>query len=385
MKTNTPKLRFKEFTDEWQEKKLGEIVDFKNGKAHEQDIVESGKYIVLNSKFISTEGKIKKFTDKQTCPVRHNDIVMVMSDIPNGKAIAKCFYIDANDKYTLNQRICSLTAGSSYEPRFLIRKINRNRYYLKFDDGVSQTNLKKDDVLNLPLLTPQKPEQQKIADFLTAVDDKVQKLEEKKKAFEKYKKGIMQAIFSQKIRFKPDGKLARRSLGEVGYPDWEEKRFDDALISLPTKSHQILNSQFSKQGKFPVVDQGQQKIAGYSDDSSHLFSNVPVIVFGDHTTFLKYVDFNFIVGADGTKLLHSKNGDNLKFLYYELEQNKLTPEGYKRHFSVLKMLKLTIPVIEEQEKIAEFLTALDDKINLINNQLEQSKFFKKSLLQRMFV
>jgi type I restriction enzyme, S subunit len=116
-----------------------------------------------------------------------------------------------------------------------------------------------------------------------------------------------------------------------------------------------------------------------------LFVDVPVIIFGDHTTFLKYIDFNFVVGADGTKILQAKSGDNLKYLFYALEHNKLVPEGYKRHFSVLKTLTLPIPNKSEQQKIADFLTSLDNKIDLINKELEQSKLFKKSLLQQMFV
>ena len=94
---------------DWEEKLLGDVVVFKNGKAHENCVVEDGRFIIVNSKFISTEGEIRKYSNHQLEPLNTNDIVMVMSDVPNGKALAKCFYIESDNEFTLNQRICSLT------------------------------------------------------------------------------------------------------------------------------------------------------------------------------------------------------------------------------------------------------------------------------------
>jgi type I restriction enzyme S subunit len=85
--------------------KLGEIADFRNGKGHEKAIAEDGKFIVVNSKFISTNGQVVKFTNQQISPLYIEDILIVMSDLPNGKALAKCFLVDENNRYTLNQRI----------------------------------------------------------------------------------------------------------------------------------------------------------------------------------------------------------------------------------------------------------------------------------------
>lgn len=161
-----PKLRFKEFTDEWQVKTLGDLVTFKNGKPHEQDIDSEGKFVVINSKFISTSGRVKKYVNKQIEPVNKDDIVMVMSDVPNGKAIAKCFLVDESSKYTLNQRICALIATGNNSSRFIFYKVDRNNYYLGFDNGVSQTNLRKDEVLDCPILAPNPAEQEKIAQFM---------------------------------------------------------------------------------------------------------------------------------------------------------------------------------------------------------------------------
>ena len=192
-----PKLRFPEFRDggEWEEKTLEQVARYENGKAHEQDIDEEGEYIVVNSKFISTEGEVKKFSHSANLLAEKDDILMVLSDIPNGKAIAKCFYVDKDDTYTVNQRICKLTAKDTVST-MLFYILDRNAYFLDFDDGVKQTNLKKDDVLNCPILLPKdKTEQQKIVDCLSSVDELITAQSLKIEALKSHKKGLMQQLF----------------------------------------------------------------------------------------------------------------------------------------------------------------------------------------------
>lgn len=192
-------LRFKdddgkEFPD-WESKKLGEVVEFRNGKAHERDISEFGNYIVVNSKFISTVGRVKKYSDSQIAPLFSNEIVMVMSDVPNGKALSKCFIIDEDNKYTLNQRICALKTVSC-NSTLLFYVLNRNKYYLSFDSGVGQTNLTKDEVVNCPIHIPVSiAEQTKIANFLSAIDEKINQTQTQIQKTEQYKKGLLQKMF----------------------------------------------------------------------------------------------------------------------------------------------------------------------------------------------
>ncbi len=194
--TNLPKLRFPDFKNSpvWQEKKLECVINFYNGKAHEKNIVEHGKYIVVNSKFISTNGTVKKYTNNPKLLANTGDIVMVMSDVPNGKAIAKCFRINQENYYTINQRICLLKPIKN-NSNFLFFILNRNKYYLNFDDGVKQTNLKNNDVLNCPLNIPELPEQQKIADCLTSLDDLITAQSQKIETLQQHKKGLMQQLF----------------------------------------------------------------------------------------------------------------------------------------------------------------------------------------------
>lgn len=195
---DVPDLRFPEFqgqATEWQSTLLGAVVDYENGRAHENEIDDEGDLIVVNSKFISTDGKVVKRTNTPYCLADKEDILMVLSDVPNGRAIAKCFFVDQSGKYTVNQRICRLRS-KNVNSKLLFYLINRNPYFLSFDDGVKQTNLKKGEVLECPLMVPSSPiEQQKIADLLSSIDNLIIATEQRIKSLEKHKKGLMQQLF----------------------------------------------------------------------------------------------------------------------------------------------------------------------------------------------
>lgn len=194
---NVPDLRFLEFQGktEWQRTLLGAVVDYENGRAHENEIDEEGDFIVVNSKFISTDGEVVKRTNTPYCLADKEDILMVLSDVPNGRAIAKCFFVDQSEKYTVNQRICRLRS-KNVNSKLLFYLINRNPYFLSFDDGVKQTNLKKSEVLECPLMIPSSPiEQQKIANLLSSIDDLIIATGQRIKSLERHKKGLMQQLF----------------------------------------------------------------------------------------------------------------------------------------------------------------------------------------------
>jgi len=177
---------------------LNDIIDFRNGKGHEKHIIENGKYIVVNSKFVSTNGSIKKYSENQICPIYKNDILMVMSDLPNGKALAKCFFVDENDKYTLNQRICALSVrkDSEIDARFLYYILNRNKQLLKYDNGADQTNLRKDDILKINIPIPPLSVQQVIVNILDNFSqleiELMKELEAHRKQFEFYKSKLLE-------------------------------------------------------------------------------------------------------------------------------------------------------------------------------------------------
>lgn len=168
--------------------------------------------------------------------------------------------------------------------------------------------------------------------------------------------------------------------------EWEEKKVIDTFKIISIRNIQIKNSEIKKKGKYKVVDQGKDLVAGFSD-KNNIFKNVPVIIFGDHTTIIKYIDFEFIVGADGVKILTNKDSsNNLKYLFYNLQENNVEQEGYKRHFTLLSERYLQIPLEQnEQQKIADCLSSLDEQIAAEEEALEALKAYKKGLLQQMFV
>lgn len=197
----TGKVRHKGFKEKWKKRRLYEVADFRNGKGHEKSIDEKGRYVVVNSKFISTSGAIRKYSNSYLSPLNLEDIVMVMSDVPNGKAIAKCYLIEADGLYTLNQRICALKAKNC-DARFLFYLLNRNKYFLKFDNGVGQTNLRKNQILSCPFLMPNLEEQKLIATILSNADEEKKSLEVFLGSIKHQKKGLLQRLLTGAIRIK---------------------------------------------------------------------------------------------------------------------------------------------------------------------------------------
>jgi type I restriction enzyme S subunit len=137
---------------------------------------------------------------------------------------------------------------------------------------------------------------------------------------------------------------------------WRRIPFADAISDESGGNVKTPQSEFLPKGCFPVVDQGKELIAGYVDDHSRLCrSDLPVIVFGDHTRSFKYVDFPFCMGADGIKVLRPKGEAQVKYLYHYLRQLPLTEGGYDRHFKYLKRADVMLPPLAEQRRIAEVL------------------------------
>ena len=179
---------------QWNTKLLGECISFHNGKAHEQVVDENGEYILVTSKAIATDFEDVRRTNTLLYPLQKNDIVMVMSDVPNGRALAKCQLIDENDKYTLNQRICSFD-NYSFNPLFLLHLLNRHKYFLDFNDGNGQTNLRKDDILKCVLIIPPLELQNQFSAFVEQTDKLKLAAQETLNELEILKKSLMQKYF----------------------------------------------------------------------------------------------------------------------------------------------------------------------------------------------
>ena len=196
-----PRLRFPEFQHarEWEKRPLGEIASYQNGKAYEPHIVEKGQYVVVNARFISTDGTVKKWSNNPLLIATPNDILMVLSDLPNGKALAKCYRVQEDSKYAVNQRIARLTPHA-IRSDFLFPVLNRHAYLLGFDDGMNQTHLSKDNVLTCPILLPRDEEEQiAIADCLACLDEELAAQGERLSSLKAHKAGLMQQLFPSPV------------------------------------------------------------------------------------------------------------------------------------------------------------------------------------------
>lgn len=225
------------------------------------------------------------------------------------------------------------------------------------------------DELIIPV--PNIYEQEKIAKIIAiwdkAIDLKEQLIAEKKKKMN----GLMQKMLSGVLRFQNFDK------------DWRTVHFSDCLKSISVKKNQVKTNEYNEVGQYPIIDQGKKKVVGYSNNTDKLFRcpRSGVIVFGDHTRELKFIDFDFIIGADGTRVLESEENYSTKYLFYQLKIKKIQNAGYGRHFKFLKEMSFGVPDINEQETISNILNSFDKEIDLLEQELAAIKLQKKGLMQ----
>jgi len=254
--------------------------------------------------------------------------------------------------------------------------------------------------INLPSL----PEQEKIADFLSTVDKKIQALTKKKDLLESYKKGVMQKIFNQEIRFKKEG--------GSDYPEWEEDRIESRIDYLSGYAFKGANITEDSSG-IPLM-RGVNITEGIVRHSDDLDKYYDANVDGLEKYEVKIGDI--VIGMDGSKVgrnsarityvdegallvqrvarLREISGTNLEFIYHHINSisfhryvDRVKTSSGIPHISSkqIKDFKIGFPCIEEQAKIASFLTSIDNKINVVTSQIDKMKEWKKGLLQQMFV
>lgn len=376
----TPKLRFRKFSGEWQEKKLGYFISdskLKSTKENEYPVMTSSRRgLILQKDYYGDDNRI---TDRSN--IGYNII-------KPGELTYRSRSDDGVFRFNLN---ITRTTGivSYFYPVFEITNGNVKFFeeYLnekwkllyKYSVGTSQKVLAHTELKRIKMQLPEKLEQEKIAGFLGVVDEKIEQLQKKKCLLEEYKKGVMQKIFSQQVRFKDEnGK---------DYPGWEEKRLGELLdYEQPTK-YIVESTEYNNHYQTPVLTAGKTFILGYTDEKNGIYEdNLPVIIFDDFTAASHFVDFRFKVKSSAIKILKAREGVNTKIAYELLRRIKFKADDHKRYWiGTFQDFSLQIPTEEEQQKIADILTTLDDKIKLQESRLEQAKQFKKALLQQMFV
>ncbi len=163
------------------------------------------------------------------------------------------------------------------------------------------------------------------------------------------------------------------------------KSFDEVFEDVTKLGVKIKTDEYHPIGKYQIIDQGQEAVAGYSDLEDGVFENVPAIVFGDHTRIVKYVDQPFFLGADGVKVLRSRFKDaNYRYLYYALKSVKIPNTGYNRHFKWLKEAKIYYPNSEEQSKIVLILDGISSVIEHRQRQLQKLDELVKARFVELF-
>lgn len=406
-----PELRFKnelgnDYPD-WEEKKLKDISQFINGKGHEQSISPFGQYIVVNSKFISTEGVVKKFSNKQLEPLYVDDIAMVMSDVPNGRAIAKFFYIDEDNKYTLNQRICALR--TTQNQKFIMKQLNRNKYFLAFDDGAKQTNLKKDDVLKCPVALPDIKEQEKIAKLLSDIDDKIEKQAVLMEKLKNTKDAMFVKMFPEENETNP--RLRFKKDDGTNYPNW--KKVELRKIASPKARigwQGMRQSEFLDYGEYYLItgtdfDNGIINFESccyvekdrYDQDKNIQVQNGDILITKDGTigkvAYVENMDKPATLNAGVFVLTNLDEKMDALFLYHYLAApfllkyaNEQATGGTIKHLNqkVLVSFEVPIPDKEEQIKIGRCLSDLDKKIELNQKKYDKLCDVKKALLSKLF-
>jgi type I restriction enzyme, S subunit len=411
---NIPALRFPEFDGEWDIDKLqSRIKTIDSGWSPQCEEFPSleNEWGVLKTTSVVWEGfnesankKLpEKLSPRPELQVSINDILITRAG-PTSRVGVVVHVNKVRDKLMLSDKLIRIRSNEKCSSLFLaISLSNRNvqKQLVSKSSGLaeSQTNISQKILLNTKFFTPTLPEQQKIASFLSAVDEKIQQLTRKAALLEQYKKGIMQQLFSGTLRFKDDdGK---------DFPEWEEKKLGEVANFFKGKG--LHKSDIIKNGKYKCLHYGEL-FTKYKESISNIISSTDVF----EKPFLSIVNDVLMPTSDvtpnglATASCINENdvilgGDvlvirqKIKFLEgiffsYYISQNrnkvmKLVSGStvYHLYGSDMKNLQIEIPSLKEQQKIASFLSGIDGKIGSVNGQLEKTQRFKKGLLQQLFV
>ena len=162
-------------------------------------------------------------------------------------------------------------------------------------------------------------------------------------------------------------------------------KFTDFYSDVTKMGTKIPQERYLSKGQFPIIDQGRQTIAGRWDDEDGIFSDVPAIVFGDHTRAIKYIEEPFFIGADGVKILRPKNTqDSPKYLFYALQAARIPDLGYSRHFKAVKELDIRVCSKEEQAEIVRILESIDFLIEIRHEEVRYLDQAVKSRFIELF-
>lgn len=378
-----PQLRFPEFEGRWEKKTIKNVLTIGSGKDYKH--LKSGNIPVYGS-----GGLITKV----------NDFLYDGESIGIGRkgTIDKPVFL--NGKFwTVDTLFYTHSFIESY-PKFIFSQFQRINWKL-YNEASGVPSLSKKTIESLFINIPTLPEQKKIAQFVNSIDNRIKDLEKKKNLLELYKKGVMQKIFKQELRFKNDeGKE---------FPEWQEKKLSYYLKVSNKKNNDLTFSKadvLSVSGEFGIVNQiafQGRSFAGASVQNYGVVMNGDIVYTKSPLKSNPYGIIKVNKGEDGIvstlyavyKVKKEKADGIFLDYYFQLDDNinrylrPLVRKGAKNDMKINNQYVLHDPVFfpgkMEQIKIANFLSTIDKKIALSNQQLEQSKSYKKGLLQQMFV
>ena len=379
-----PQLRFPGFSGVWRENRLGNIARIFDGTHQTPKYVENGipfysvEHITANQ-FDDTKYISEEVFERENMRVKLEREDILMTRIGN---IGMAKYIDWNVNASFYVSLALIKKNESFNSKFLSQLIhspNFQRQLWKRTIHVAfPQKINLGEIGKCESILPTKPEQQKIAAFLTTVDNKIEQLSKKQELLGEYKKGLMQQIFSQAIRFKADD--------GSDFPDWEEKKLG-SLCEITTGKLDANAMVKDGQYRFYTCAKEYYKIDDYAFDTDALIvsgngANVGYIhhyqgkfnayqrtyvldSFTDNIVFVKFV----LDGYLHKRIMKEKNEGNTPYIV----------------MGTLTDMKINLPSFSEQTKISNFLSSIDNKIEQVSKQLDESKQFKKALLQQMFV
>jgi type I restriction enzyme S subunit len=376
----SPKLRFPEFSGNWKSKKLEEVGTVINGLTYSPDDIHDDGVLVLRSSNIkenqlSFNDNVYVNTDNYNA-VKENDILIC---VRNGSRnlIGKNALITKEAEGVAFGAFMSVYRSELN--KFVFQLFATDTYYKIIQENLGATinSINNSDLKKFEFYFPLKEEQDKIADFLSEIDYKINQLTKKKELLEQYKKGMMQKIFNQDIRFKDEN--------GNDFSDWVEKKLVD--IANKKSSNISANKIEDNFGNYIIYGASGilKKIDFYKEEDDY----ISIVKDGSGVGRLFYCKGQSSVL--GTMEIIRPNQDiKTYFLYFLLCNIDFTkyitgstiPHIYFKDYSS-EIFRL--PCIEEQIKIANFLSAIDDKIKQVGTQLKNTKEFKKGLLQLMFV
>ena len=365
--TNTPTLRFPEFKGSLELKKLGEITEKVNsGKTPlggEFVYVEKGILFIRSQNVLDSKLSFENstfITEKinntmKNSVVKANDFLLNITGASLGRS---CVVPNNFTVGKVNQHVCIIRLNKENEPCFIQPIFSSEKgqnIFTSLQTGSGREGLNFQSIRGMTLSLPTLPEQQKIATFLTAVDEKLQVLKQKKSLLEQYKKGVMQKIFSQELRFKDDN-------GNE-FADWEEKKLGE-ISRITTGSSNREDSNLD--GKFTFFDRSQD----IRSSNRFLFDAEAIIIPGEGQEFIPEYFIGKFDLHQRTYAIMDIEPNNGKFLFYYIifNSNHLNSHAVGSTVKSLRLpmfekMPIKLASQEEQTKIANFLSAIDEKIN----------------------